>query len=129
MIETDKANGLDSYWYLKHLFDHVPEARITKAKAFKALLPHNVDKGMLAGPSSWLVPYFYRIKQMWFKMRLLYFNLQEKTEVVQLVPQDVPEQTQPIESFLKKKLEQKILRYEQFVQNYGEKYKEQGWNY
>jgi hypothetical protein len=39
-----------SCWYLKHLFEHVPEAMTTEA--FEDLLPHNVDKGMLVGPSS-----------------------------------------------------------------------------
>jgi transposase len=51
LIETDKANGLDPYWYLKHLFQYVPEAMTTEA-FFEALLPHNVDKGMLSGLSS-----------------------------------------------------------------------------
>jgi hypothetical protein len=50
LIETDKPNGLNSYWYLKHLFVSVPEAMTVEA--FEALLPHNVDKGMLADPSS-----------------------------------------------------------------------------
>jgi hypothetical protein len=68
LIETAKANGLDPYWYLKHLFDHVPEAMTTEA--FEALLPHNVDKGMLAGLSSCLISHFYRIEQIRFKMCL-----------------------------------------------------------
>ncbi len=50
LIETAKANGLDPYWYLKYLFEHVPEAMTTKD--FEALLPHNVDKSMLAGPAT-----------------------------------------------------------------------------
>lgn len=50
LIETAKANGLDPYWYLKYLFEHIPEAMTTKD--FEALLPHNVDKNKLAGPAT-----------------------------------------------------------------------------
>jgi hypothetical protein len=64
LIETAKANGLDPYWYLKHLFKHVPEAMTMEN--FEALLPHNVDKSMLAA----IDISFYRIEQMRFKMRL-----------------------------------------------------------
>jgi transposase len=42
LIETAKANGLEPYWYLKHLFEHLPEA-MTEAD-FKALLPHQIEK-------------------------------------------------------------------------------------
>ncbi len=50
LIETAKANGLDPYWYLKYLFEHLPEAMTSKE--FECLLPYNVDKSMLAGPAT-----------------------------------------------------------------------------
>ncbi|MBA3012930.1 MAG: IS66 family transposase [Proteobacteria bacterium] len=50
LIETAKANGHDPYWYLKYLFEHLPEAMTTKD--FEALLPHNVEKSALAGPAA-----------------------------------------------------------------------------
>ena len=42
LIETAKANGLEPYKYLKHLFTHLPNA-MTKDD-FLALLPHNIEK-------------------------------------------------------------------------------------
>ena len=45
LIETAKANGLEPYWYLKHLFEHLPEAMTTEE--FEALLPYNIDKTRL----------------------------------------------------------------------------------
>jgi len=48
LIETTKANGLEPYWYLKYLFEHLPEAMTSEE--FEALLPYNIDKNMLAGP-------------------------------------------------------------------------------
>ncbi|MCP4552969.1 MAG: IS66 family transposase [Bacteroidetes bacterium] len=48
LIETAKANGLEPYWYLKYLFENLPEAMT--ADEFKALMPHNIDKNLLAGP-------------------------------------------------------------------------------
>jgi len=42
LIETAKANDLEPYKYLKHLFTHLPKA-MTKDD-FLALLPHNIEK-------------------------------------------------------------------------------------
>lgn len=50
LIESAKANGLDPYWYLKYLFEHLPEAMT--AENFKALLPYNIDKRKLPGPTT-----------------------------------------------------------------------------
>nr|WP_245532062.1 transposase domain-containing protein [Desulfobacter postgatei] len=44
-METAKANGLEPYWYLKFLFENLPEA-MTEDE-FKALMPQNVDKNLL----------------------------------------------------------------------------------
>ena len=49
LIETAKANGLDPYWYLKHLFEKLPEAMTSDE--FNNLLPHNVDKNKLDRPA------------------------------------------------------------------------------
>lgn len=45
LIETAKANGLEPYWYLYYLFDHLPKAKTTEE--FKKLLPYNVDKKLI----------------------------------------------------------------------------------
>ena len=45
LIETAKANGLEPYWYLKFLFENLPEAMT--ADEFKALMPQNLDKNLL----------------------------------------------------------------------------------
>jgi transposase len=50
LIETAKSNGLEPYWYLKFLFEHLPEAMTTED--FQALLPYNIDTAKLAGPAS-----------------------------------------------------------------------------
>ena len=50
LIETAKANGLEPYWYLKYLFENLPEAMT--ADEFKALMPQNIDKNLLAGPAA-----------------------------------------------------------------------------
>lgn len=50
LIETAKANGLEPYWYLKYLFENLPEAMT--ADDFKVLMPQNVDKHLLAAPFS-----------------------------------------------------------------------------
>jgi transposase len=42
LIETAKANGLEPYRYLKHLFTHLPKAMTEND--FLALLPHNIEK-------------------------------------------------------------------------------------
>jgi transposase len=49
LIETAKANGLEPYRYLKYLFENLPEAMT--ADEFKALMPQNIDKNLLAGPA------------------------------------------------------------------------------
>jgi len=48
LIETAKANGLEPYRYLRHLFEHLPAA-ITDAQR-KALLPQYID------PQSLIIP-------------------------------------------------------------------------
>ena len=42
LIETAKANGFEPYWYLKYLFENLPEAMT--ADEFMALMPQNIDK-------------------------------------------------------------------------------------
>src|SRR3989339_1102602 len=49
LIETAKANGLEPYWYLKYLFENLPEAMT--ADEFTALMPQNIDKTLIAGPA------------------------------------------------------------------------------
>jgi transposase len=49
LIETAKANGLEPYWYLKYLFENLPEAMT--ADDFKALMPQNIDKTLIKGPA------------------------------------------------------------------------------
>ena len=49
LIETAKANGLEPYWYLKYLFENLPEAMT--ADEFMVLMPQNIDKNLLAGPA------------------------------------------------------------------------------
>jgi transposase len=50
LIETAKANGLEPYWYLLHLFENLPEAKTEKD--FRALLPYIVRKSDLKSPLS-----------------------------------------------------------------------------
>ncbi len=50
LIETAKSNGLEPYWYLKALFENLPEAMTTDD--FRALLPYNIDKAKLGSPAS-----------------------------------------------------------------------------
>lgn len=50
LIETAKANNLEPYWYLKHLFTNLPEAMISED--FEALLPANIDKNVIPGPTT-----------------------------------------------------------------------------
>ena len=47
---TQKANGHDLYWYLKHLFEHLPEA-ITEEE-FRALMPYSLERNITTPPSS-----------------------------------------------------------------------------
>jgi len=49
LIETAKANGLEPYWYLKYLFENLPEAMT--ADEFMALMPQNIDKTLLTDPT------------------------------------------------------------------------------
>jgi transposase len=42
LIETAKANGLEPYQYLRHLFENIPQAKTTAD--LKALLPMNLDR-------------------------------------------------------------------------------------
>jgi transposase len=49
LIETAKANGLEPYWYLKHLFENLPEAM--SEEDFRVLLPQQIDKDQIAVPT------------------------------------------------------------------------------
>ncbi|WP_232502935.1 IS66 family transposase [Solidesulfovibrio magneticus] len=48
LIETAKANGLEPYRYLRHLFEHLPAATTNAPR--KALLPQDID------PQSLIIP-------------------------------------------------------------------------
>jgi len=50
LVETAKACGHDPYWYLKYLFEHLPEAMTEEEH--KVLLPYNLDPKMTEKPSS-----------------------------------------------------------------------------
>ncbi len=50
LVETAKANGHDPYWYLKYLFEHLPEAMTEED--FRALLPYNLQKNTMPLPPS-----------------------------------------------------------------------------
>jgi len=45
IIETAKANGLEPFWYLLHLFNNLPKAKTPSD--YEALIPFNVDKSKL----------------------------------------------------------------------------------
>jgi transposase len=45
VIQTAKANGLEPFAYLVHLFTELPKA--TRLEDFEALLPHRLDPGLL----------------------------------------------------------------------------------
>ena len=45
LIETAKANGLDPYWYLRYLLEHLPDAMTEDD--YKALLPQYIDQSKL----------------------------------------------------------------------------------
>lgn len=45
LIETAKANGLEPYAYLRHLFTHLPGAE--SVEDFEALLPGNIEKNQI----------------------------------------------------------------------------------
>jgi len=46
LIETAKANKLEPYWYLRHLFERLPLAKADED--FKALLPQHIDRSLVA---------------------------------------------------------------------------------
>lgn len=46
LIETAKANGLEPYGYLRHLFQQLPLT--TDEKGYRKLLPLNVDPGKIS---------------------------------------------------------------------------------
>jgi transposase len=48
LIETAKANGLEPYWYLRHLIENLPDAMTEDD--YKALLPQHLEQSQLAGP-------------------------------------------------------------------------------
>ena len=45
LIETAKANGLEPYAYLRHVFTELPKA--DTVEAIEALLPGNIDKDQI----------------------------------------------------------------------------------
>lgn len=47
LIETAKANGLEPYWYLRHVFERLPQARTEEQ--LRALLPQYIDRNLVAG--------------------------------------------------------------------------------
>ena len=49
LIETAKANGLEPYRYLRHLFEHLPTAATDAQR--KALLPQHIDPQSLSFPA------------------------------------------------------------------------------
>jgi transposase len=50
LIETAKANGLDPYWYLRHVFERLPLAKTREH--LRALLPQHVDRELVAARAS-----------------------------------------------------------------------------
>ena len=48
LIETAKANGLEPYWYFRHLLEKLPDAMTEDD--YRALLPQYLDQSQLAGP-------------------------------------------------------------------------------
>ncbi len=50
LVETAKVSGHDPYWYLKYLFEHLPNAMT--ADEFKKLLPYNIDQSILAASNT-----------------------------------------------------------------------------
>jgi transposase len=45
LIETTKANGVEPYRYLRHVFTELPKAR--RSEEIERLLPHRVDPEQL----------------------------------------------------------------------------------
>ena len=50
LIETAKANGIEPWAYLRHVFDAMPRA--TSVDQVEALLPQNVDPALIRHPAS-----------------------------------------------------------------------------
>jgi transposase len=50
LIETAKANGLEPYWYLRFLFEKLPQAMTEED--YKALLPQYMKPSQLSGPAN-----------------------------------------------------------------------------
>lgn len=48
LIETAKANALEPFAYLHHVFTEIPTA--CRLENFEALLPHRLEPGALATP-------------------------------------------------------------------------------
>ena len=48
LIETAKANGLDPYLYLRHIFTELPKAQALQD--IEALLPYNLQPAILSPP-------------------------------------------------------------------------------
>jgi len=46
LIETAKANGLEAYSYLRHIFEKLPLAKTLEE--YETLLPWNLDQKQLA---------------------------------------------------------------------------------
>jgi transposase len=49
LIETAKANGLEPYWYLRHIFERLPLAKTEYE--LRSLLPQYIDRGLLPAKS------------------------------------------------------------------------------
>ena len=50
LIETAKANGIEPWAYLRHVFDALPRA--TSPKEIEALLPQNADPELIRHPAA-----------------------------------------------------------------------------
>ena len=50
LIETAKANGIEPWAYLRHVFDALPRA--TSPQEIEALLPQNIDRDLIRHPAS-----------------------------------------------------------------------------
>ena len=50
LLETAKANGLEPYRYLKHVFERVPRAK--SKEEYRVLLPQHMPEDLLAQLSS-----------------------------------------------------------------------------
>ena len=50
LIETAKANGLEPFAYLRYIAEHLPRA--TSSDELEPLLPHRIDRALLADPKA-----------------------------------------------------------------------------